>query len=70
LGGGRTVYGVGEDVTFIVCLAPNITVEDAALMADYAPGIIVFSDDCFSNTEQKSNVRLVLKDNGISVRSL
>jgi adenine-specific DNA-methyltransferase len=70
LGDGRTVYGVGEDVTFIVCLAPNITPEDAVIMADYAPGRIVFSDDCFSNTEQKSNVRLVLKDNGISVRSL
>jgi adenine-specific DNA-methyltransferase len=70
LGQDRTVYGVGADVKFIVCLAPNITPEDAATMAEYAPGRIIFAEQCFSTTEQKSNVRLSLKDKGISIKTL
>jgi adenine-specific DNA-methyltransferase len=70
LEGGRTVYGVGADVKFIVCLALGVTVEDAAAMAKYAPGRIIFADQCFENTEQKSNVRLTLKDSGIAIRTL
>jgi adenine-specific DNA-methyltransferase len=70
LEGGRTVYGVGADVKFIVCLAPGITVEDATTMAEYAPGRIIFADQCFENTEQKSNVRLTLKDCGVAIRVL
>ena len=66
----RQVYGVGEDVTFIVCLAPSITPEDANIMADYAPGRIIFAEQCFDNTEQKSNVRLTLKDKGIAIKTL
>lgn len=70
LGNGKTVYGVGADIKFIVCLAPGITPEDANAMADYAPGRIIFAEQCFDNTEQKSNVRLTLKDLGISIRTL
>jgi len=70
LGNGKTVYGVGEDIKFIVCLTPGITPEDAAAMADYAPGRIVFAEQCFETTEQKSNVRLTLKDLGISIKTL
>jgi adenine-specific DNA-methyltransferase len=66
----RQVYGVGEDVKFIVCLAENISVEDAKLMAEYAPGRIIFAEQCFQNTEQKSNVRLTLKDSGITIKTL
>jgi adenine-specific DNA-methyltransferase len=67
---GKTVYGVGADVTFIVCHAPDVQLEDAAAMAEYAPGRIIFADSCFSNTEQKSNVRLTIKDKGITVKTL
>jgi adenine-specific DNA-methyltransferase len=70
LGGGRQIYGVGADVKFIVCTAANITPEDAALMADYAPGRIIFAEQCFTSTEQKSNVRLALKDRGITIKTL
>lgn len=70
LPGDRQVYGVGEDVKFIVCLALNITVEDAAIMADYAPGRIVFADQCFDSSEDKSNVKLTLRDKGITIRVL
>jgi adenine-specific DNA-methyltransferase len=70
LTGGRKVYGVGEDVTFIVCIAHDITVEDAEIMADYAPGRIVFSDQCFNNSTDKSNVKLTLRDKGITIRVL
>ena len=38
----RQVYGVGEDVKFIVCLSPGITPEDAGVMADYALRRAVF----------------------------
>ena len=67
---GRQVYGVGADVKFIVCLAPNITIEDASLMAQYAPGRIVFADQCFENSEAKSNVKLTLRDKGITIKVL
>ena len=67
---GKTVYGVGAEVKFIVCLASGITPEDAEEMADYAPGRIIFADACFENSEQKSNVRLSLKDKGIAIKTL
>ncbi|MDR3050416.1 MAG: site-specific DNA-methyltransferase [Oscillospiraceae bacterium] len=79
----RAVYGVcavppletgnwqlGTNVKFIVCLALNITVEDAEIMAAYAPGRIVFADQCFVNSEAKSNVKLTLRDKGITIRVL
>jgi len=67
---GKTVYGVGAEVKFIVCLAHGITPEDAEAMAEYAPGRIIFADACFDNSEQKSNVRLTLKDKGIAIKAL
>jgi adenine-specific DNA-methyltransferase len=70
LDGGRKVYGVGAEVKFIVCLAENVTPEDAAVMADYAPGRIVFADECFTNSTDKSNVKLTLRDKGIAIRVL
>jgi adenine-specific DNA-methyltransferase len=66
----RQVYGVGADIKFIVCLTQHITAEDAALMADCAPGRIVFADQCFDNSEAKSNVKLTLRDKGIGIRVL
>jgi len=67
---GRQVYGVGADVKFIVCLAPGITPEDANAMADYAPGRIIFAEQCFVDSTAKSNVRLTLKDKGIAIKTL
>ena len=58
LSDNRQIYGVGADVKFIVCLAQNITPEDAAVMAEYAPGRIIFADQCFNNSTDKSNVKL------------
>lgn len=67
---GKTVYGVGADVTFMVCLAEHITPEDAEAMAEYAPGRIIFSEQCFDNTTDKSNVKLTLRDRGINIKML
>jgi len=67
---GKTVYGIGETIKIIVCLADDIQPKDAETMADYAPGRIIFADSCFSSTEQKSNVRLTLKDKGITIKTL
>jgi hypothetical protein len=39
-------------------------------MADYAPGRIVFADRCFTTTEEKANVRLALRDKGITIKTL
>ena len=70
LGARKTVYGVGAEVKFIVCLAPGITPEDANAMAEYAPGRIIFAEQCFEDSTAKSNVRLTLKDKGISIKTL
>ena len=70
LSDNRQVYGVGADVKFIVCLAQNITAEDAAAMAEHAPGRIIFADQCFNNSTDKSNVKLTLRDKGISIKVL
>jgi len=61
---------VGADVKFIVCLAPDITADDVEIMAEYAPGRIVFADKCFTGSEAKSNVKLTLRDKGITIRVL
>jgi len=74
LGDGKTVYGVGTgdgaEVKFIICLAHGITPKDAEAMAEYAPGRIVFADACFDNSEQKTNVKLTLRDKGIAIKAL
>jgi adenine-specific DNA-methyltransferase len=74
LGSGKTVYGVetdeGAELKFIICLAQGITPEDAEAMAKYAPKQIVFADSCFDDSEQKSNVRLTLRDRGITIKAL
>jgi adenine-specific DNA-methyltransferase len=70
LGNGKVVYGVGAEIKFIVCLAQGITPEDADAMAEYKPGRIIFADACFENSEQKSNVKLTLRDKGIAIKAL
>jgi len=57
-------------VKFIICFAPGVTPEDAESMAEYAPGRIIFANACFSNTEEKTNVKLTLKDKGIAMKAL
>lgn len=70
IGGGRQVYGVGTYVNFIVCLAPNITEQEAKIMAGYTPSRVIFADLCFNNSTDKSNVKLTLRDKGITIRVL
>ncbi len=67
---GKTVYGIGVECTFIVCLAEHITVEDADEMTEYAPGRIIFTDQCFDNSTDKSNVKLCLRNKGITIKML
>jgi adenine-specific DNA-methyltransferase len=70
LPGGRKAYGVGVDKTTIVCLAQDVTIDDAQVMATYAPERIVFADACFKNSNDKSNVKLYLREKDISIRVL
>ena len=65
----KTVYGIGENVKIIVCHADDVQPKDAAAIAEYAPGRIIFADNCFSSTEQKSNLRLTLIDKGITIKN-
>ncbi len=37
-------------------------------MAKYSPSRVVFAERCFQNTEQKSNIRLTLKDSRIIIK--
>ena len=71
---GKKVYGIGtgngDEVKFIICFAPGITPEDAEGMVGYAPGRIIFANDCFGNSEEKTNVKLTLNDKGIAMKSL
>jgi len=67
---GKIVYGVGTDVDFIVCLAEHITPEDAEVMAGYKPGRIIFSEQCFDDTTDKSNVKLTLRDRNVGIKML
>jgi len=71
---GKTVFGVGTgngtEVKFIVCFAPNITPEDAEVMSTYEPGRIIFANACFGNSEEKTNVKLNLRDKGIAMKAL
>jgi adenine-specific DNA-methyltransferase len=72
----RTVYGVCREVEgqtvvlFVVCIAENIKVEDAEIMAEHEPGRIIFADRCFVDSTDKANVKLTLRDKGITVRVL
>ncbi|GHU57177.1 hypothetical protein AGMMS49975_22130 [Clostridia bacterium] len=45
-------------------------VKEAKIMAEYAPGRIVFADQCFENSTDKSNVKLVLRNMGVTLRVL
>ncbi|GHU94892.1 site-specific DNA-methyltransferase [Clostridia bacterium] len=67
---GKTVYGVCADVKFAVCLAQHFTPEDAEALAEYAPGRVIFADQCFDNSTDKSNVKLTLRDKGITIKTL
>lgn len=67
---GKAVYGVGAECDFIVCLTRPITAEDAEAMAEYAPGRIIFTDQCFDTSSDKRNVQLTLKDRGITMKML
>jgi hypothetical protein len=57
-------------VKFAVCLTQHFTPEDAEALAEYAPGRVIFADQCFDNSTDKSNVKLTLRDKGITIKTL
>ena len=67
---GKTVYGVGKNVAFMVCLAQRINAEDAEVMADYAPERVIFSDQCFDDLSDMSNVKLIMRQHGMTLKML
>ena len=59
---GKTVYGIGEDCDFIICL--NVLIDDttAEELCTYRPGRILFTDSCFKDTEMRTNVEHTIKN--------
>ena len=57
-----TVYGVGEDCDFIICL--DVMIDDTAAeeLCKYRPGRILFTDSCFKNTEMRMNVEHTIRN--------
>lgn len=59
---GKTVYGVGEDCDFIICLDVLIGESEAEELCNYRPGRILFTDSCFENTEIRVNVEHAIRN--------
>ena len=60
--GNGTVYGIGEDPDFIICL--DVLIDDVAAeeLCEYRPGRILFTDSCFKDTEMRTNVEHTIKN--------
>ena len=56
-----TVYGVGEDCDFIICLDVEIDDSAAEELCKYRPGRILFTDSCFADTEARTNVEHTIR---------
>jgi adenine-specific DNA-methyltransferase len=59
---GETVYGIGEDCDFIICLDVLINDTAAEELCKYRPGRILFTDNCFKDTETRVNVEHTIKN--------
>jgi adenine-specific DNA-methyltransferase len=59
---GETVYGIGEDCDFIICI--DVAIDEAAAeeLCTYRPGRILFTDSCFKDTETRVNVEHTIKN--------
>lgn len=63
----KVVYVVG-DLLLLICLADNITAEDIAAMADYAPAKIICAEQSFADDSALSNAHYILRDKGIELK--
>lgn len=63
----KVVYVVG-DLLLLICLADNITAEDIAAMADYAPAKIICAEQGFADDSALSNAHYILRDKGIELK--
>ena len=58
----ETVYGIGEDCDFIICIDVTINESAAEELCTYRPGRILFTDRCFKDTETRVNVEHTIKN--------
>lgn len=65
---GKTFYAVGENGYLFICLDAGVTVEIVEEAAQYAPGTMIFADECFENDDELTNAALVLEKAKIEFR--
>lgn len=66
----KAAYTVGDDCLLLVCLAADITPEDAEAMAEYVPAKVIISRDSFANDTAMANAYYILRDRGIELKLL
>lgn len=66
----KVAYTVGDDCLLLVCLAADITPEDAEAMAEYVPAKVIISRDSFANDTAMANAYYILRDRGIELKLL
>lgn len=64
----KVAYTVGDDCLLLVCLAADITPEDAEAMAEYVPAKVIISRDSFANDTAMANAYYILRDRGIELK--
>ena len=64
----KVAYTVGDDCLLLVCLAADITPEDAEAMAEYVPAKVIISRDSFANDTAMANAHYILRDRGIELK--
>ena len=64
----KAAYTVGDDCLLLVCLAADITPEDAEAMAEYVPAKVIISRDSFANDTAMANAYYILRDRGIELK--
>lgn len=64
----KVAYTVGDDCLLLVCLAADITPEDAEAMAEYVPAKVIISRDSFANDTAMANAYYILRDRGVELK--
>ena len=64
----KTFYVVGENGYLFICLDEGITVEIVETAIKYAPGTIIFSDECFANDNDITNASMIMEKAHVEFR--
>jgi len=65
---GKYTRGMDRLLPVLVSANTGIPFPRGSAMAEHTPKLIILADSYFSSMEQKSNVRLTLKDKKITIK--